>query len=185
MKEMSLICFFRKIIELSTKPFEYLLLWNRLKPAHVLLCLNKLNYVNNSDGDLFIEIESQRYFILLSGRWFYSKSLKGPWTFIAADQLPESFAEIPSGSEEGSVRTWVAGTEEANEAVLEASIPQTAAIRRDATISVFYDGKPRFKKIKGTSLKYAENTASQVIQDGKKFYCAEQGAWYETVARRG
>jgi hypothetical protein len=147
-------------------------------PQYKPLPGNKLNYVNNSDGDLFIEIESQSYFILISGRWFSSKSLKGPWEFIAADQLPESFAEIPSGIDEGSVRTWVAGTEEANEAILEASIPQTAAIRRDASISVFYDGKPQFKKIKKTSLKYAENTASQVIQGGKKFYCAEQGAWY-------
>ena len=40
MKEMILIFLIRTFIELSTKPFENLLLWNRLKTAYVLLYLN-------------------------------------------------------------------------------------------------------------------------------------------------
>lgn len=163
-------------ILVATEPTELINI--KGAPQYKPLPGNKLNYVKNADSDLFMEIESQHYFLLLSGRWFAAPSLKGPWQFIAGDQLPESFAEIPAGIDEGDVRTWVAGTEEANEAILEASIPQTAAIRRDATIDVLYDGTPQFKKIKDTSLKYAENTASQVIQADKKYYCAEQGAWY-------
>ena len=41
MKETSVISFIRKLIELSTKPFENLLLWHHVKTAHVLLYLNK------------------------------------------------------------------------------------------------------------------------------------------------
>lgn len=154
-------------------------------PQHKALPGNKLNYISNADADLFMEISSQRYFVLLSGRWFVAKSLDGPWKFVAADHLPESFAEIPAGMDEGDVRTWVAGTEEAKDAVLEAYIPQTAAIRRDATITVEYDGSPQFEKIETTGMKYAVNTASQVIQADQKFYCADQGAWYVANAAEG
>ena len=48
MKEISLICLcLRKNIELSTKPFEDLLLWNRLKPNMTLLSqwMNHINWM--------------------------------------------------------------------------------------------------------------------------------------------
>ena len=179
-------------IMVATKPTELINIDGQ--PQFKALPGNKLTVVENADVDLFMELATQRYFVLLSGRWFTfkalegsfaSKSVKGYWEFIAADALPEAFTEIPAGMDEGEVRTWVAGTEEAKEAVLEASIPQTAAIRRDATISVEYDGTPKFERIKDTSLKYAVNTASQVIQADKKYYCAEQGAWYVANAAEG
>ncbi len=47
--------------------------------------------------------------------------------------LPESFQAIPEDSAVGHLRVWVSGTDKVNEAVLDASIPQTAAIPRDAT----------------------------------------------------
>jgi len=146
---------------------------------------NELMLVSNSDAPLFVEIKSQYYFVLLSGRWFSSKSLKDSWAFVPANQLPTSFAKIPLDSDAAEVRTWVAGTKESEEAVLEASIPQTAAIRRDATITVKYDGQPQFKKISGTTLKYAINTDSQVIGLGDRFFCAKQGAWYVASSATG
>ena len=53
MKEASLIVFrknVRKMIELPTKPFQNLLLWNRLKTAYGLLYLHEMNYMNNHWG---------------------------------------------------------------------------------------------------------------------------------------
>ncbi len=140
---------------------------------------NDLLYVTNSESDIILEVATQKYFVLLSGRWFVSKSLDGPWAFAPSDDLPAAFAEIPADSEMGHLRVWVAGTEEANEAVAEASIPQTATIKRDATVQVTYDGNPRFEKIEGTELDYAVNTSSQVLRYGKKYYCVDEGAWYE------
>jgi len=52
-------------------------------------------------------------------------------------------------------------TPEAHEAVLDASIPQTAAIRRDAgaNLSVAYDGTPQFKDVpESAGVAYAVNT---------------------------
>ena len=93
------------------------------------------------------ELSTGNMYVLLSGRWFRAKSERGPWTFVQADELPQSFSEIPPASDIGGVRSSVAGTDEADEAVMEAAIPQTAAIKRDeATLSVEYDGAPEFKK---------------------------------------
>jgi hypothetical protein len=138
-----------------------------------------LLYVTNTESDVVLEVETQRYFVLLSGRWFAGRSLDGPWSFVASDDLPASFRSIPVEAEMGHLRVAVAGTEEAEEAVLESAIPQTATIKRDATIQVTYDGDPRFEDIEETKLQYAVNTSYQVIRSGEKYYCAYEGVWYE------
>ena len=120
-------------IMVATEPTELIVIDGL--PQHKVIADNKLTSISNADTELFMDLETQRYFVLLSGRWFASRSYTGPWEFVAADDLPESFSKISASSEESGVRTFVAGTEEAKEAVLEASIPQTASIRRDATIT--------------------------------------------------
>ncbi|MEE8148423.1 MAG: hypothetical protein V3T24_12515, partial [Longimicrobiales bacterium] len=116
---------------------------------------------------------------LLGGRWFAARSLEGPWKYVASDELPPSFGDIPSDSDELThLRTWVDGTEEAREAVLDAHVPQTAAVKRDATIEVTYDGKPKFEDVDETKLQYAVNTPDQVLKYGKKYYCAKEAVWY-------
>lgn len=144
-----------------------------------------LLYVSNTESDVLMEIATQRHFVLLSGRWFAGQGLQGPWSFIAADELPAGFATIPIDSDVGHVRVWVAGTEEAEEAVLDASIPQTAAVPRTATTEVAYDGSPRFETIEGTSLQWATNTAEQVIKDGNRYYCVKDGVWYAAGSASG
>jgi hypothetical protein len=139
----------------------------------------------NTEDDVLVEIDSQLTYVLLSGRWFASESLDGPWELVRPDELPASFAEIDPDSDQGYLLTWVAGTEMAQEAVMDASIPQTAAIKRNATITVTYDGHPRFEAIEGTSLRYAVNTEFQVIQAGQEYYCAHEGAWYVASSPNG
>ena len=74
-----------------------------------------------------------------------------------------SFAEIPLESDMGHLLVSVSGTPQAEEAVMENQIPQTAAIKRDATIEVEYDGEPVFEPIEGTEMTYAVNTSAAVI----------------------
>ena len=72
-----------------------------------------------------------------------------------------------------------------SEAMLDAAIPQTAAIKRDATIEVTFDGEPKFEPIEETTLHYAVNTESQVIRAGDQYFCAEQGVWYVAKDPKG
>ena len=84
------------------------------------------------------------------------------------------------------MRNSVAGTDEAQQAVLDAQIPQTAAIvRNEATLTVQYDGEPKFVKIDGTEVDYAINTDAQVLKIADKFYAVDNGVWFVSSNAKG
>ncbi len=148
----------------------------------------ELEYVTNSSANIFRDNRSLDYYILLAGRWFRSKSLEsGPWVFVDGKNLPENFAAIPENNPKAGVLASVAGTGAAKEALIANAIPQTAAITRtQAQLLVKYDGDPQFKKIEGTDLQYAVNTATPVIQvDGKNYYAVENAVWFVGAAPVG
>ena len=145
-----------------------------------------LLFMNNSEDEIFMDINSQKYYVLLSGRWYVASAMKGPWAYIASDKLPEDFQKIPEGSEKDNVLSSVAGTEAAKEAVMDAQIPQTAKVdRKTATCTVKYDGEPKFEKIEGTSMELAMNTSSTVIKSNSKYYCVENAVWFESASAKG
>ncbi|MBN1414910.1 MAG: hypothetical protein JW973_07405 [Bacteroidales bacterium] len=140
-----------------------------------------LLYLKNTQSDVFMDINSQSYYILLSGRWYISKLMKGPWEYVPADMLPQEFSTIPEGSEKDRILASVAGTYAAKEAVLDATIPQTATVRRnEATAEVTYDGNPKFINIPGTRVAYAENSPNTVLLINSRYYVCENGVWFES-----
>ena len=145
-----------------------------------------LLYMNNSEDEIFMDINEQKYYVLLSGRWYLAAAMKGPWTYLSSDKLPSDFQKIPEGSAKDHVLSSVAGTEAAKEAVMDAQIPQTAKVdRKTATCTVKYDGEPKFEKIEGTNLLLAMNTSSTVLKSGTKYFCVENGVWFESAAAKG
>jgi hypothetical protein len=146
-----------------------------------------LLYVKNTSDNIFRTIDTQEYYILISGRWFYAKSMKGPWSYKRSDELPDDFSRIPEGSDKDNVLASVAGTNAAKDAILDSQIPQTAVVSRDsATTSVKYDGDPKFERIDGTSLYYAKNTSSTVLMtEQKTYYVCDNGVWFTGVSPNG
>lgn len=145
-----------------------------------------LLYVENSPNDIFMDINSQQYFILLSGRWYAAKKLNGTWNYIKASELPDDFARIPAGSPKDNVLASVSGTPAAREAMLDAQVPQTAKVDRNtATASVTYDGPPEFEAIAGTRMSYARNTNSTVILYKRNYYLVDNGIWFQSGSPYG
>ena len=143
-------------------------------------------YVQNTNSSVLMNIETQTHYILISGRWYASGKLTGPWKYVPGDDLPKNLADIPEKSEIGEVLYAVPGTNAANEAVLDAQIPQTAAIDRSKTeLKVEYDGKPKFEKISGTSMTYAVNTATPVINAEKAYYACDNAVWFTAKKPEG
>jgi hypothetical protein len=165
-------------IIVATEPTELIVSDGEPKFSSVPATL--LLYMNNTPSEVFMEVKTQQYFVLLAGRWFRSNSLEqGPWTYTPADKLPMDFKKIPPGSAKGHILAFVAGTKQAEEAVLDAYIPQTAVIKRsEATLNVTYDGDPRFEPIQGTKMEYALNTETQVIKIQGKYYACDKGVWF-------
>ncbi len=145
-----------------------------------------LLYVSNSADDIFMDVSSQNYYVLISGRWFRSKTLSGNWEYTGSDQLPADFAAIPEGSPKDHVLASIAGTDAANDALEEAAVPQTARVdRKSAQAEVVYDGDPRFEDIEGTDLGYAVNTPASVIRWRGRYYSVDNGVWFEAQRATG
>ena len=170
-------------IIVSTEPAELIVTDG---PAAFVPLVDDLLVLHNSDDDLFMHVSSQKYYIVLAGRWYQSGSLDGPWAYQPAEDLPAAFANIPKDSDQADSRVYVAGTEEARDAVLDAQVPQTAAVARgEVDIDVEYDGNPEFEPVDGADLVYASNTGSTVIQSGGLYYLVEDGVWYVSSTPNG
>ncbi len=173
-------------IHVATTPTELIVF--RGKPDYVPIPDTDLLFANNTTGDVFMNTETSQVFVLATGRWFTSSSLDGPWTYVPGTSLPPEFAAIPDDSPKENVKAAVPGTEQASEAVIANSIPQTAKVKLDSIKSEppTYDGEPKVEPITGTNLSYVVNTATPVIHvpDGA-WYCVEKGVWFTAPAPEG
>ena len=172
-------------IIVSTEPSE--LIVTEGEPQYTPIENTDLLYVSNSENNIFMSAADSMYYVLISGRWFSSRSLEtGPWAYVPSTGLPADFARIPEGSVKGFVLVSVAGTQPAREAVMDTYIPQTAAIdRRKATVEILYDGEPRFEKIPNIDVEYAVNTQDAVFKAKGKYYACVQAVWYESDSPHG
>jgi hypothetical protein len=172
-----------KII-VATEPTELIVIEGR--PEMVPITGTNLLYLGNTDSDVLFDIQEQRYFVLLSGRWYVSPSTDGPWQYVPGEDVPEDFAKIPEEHELGTVLFAVPGTDVAEEAALDAQLPQTAIVdRSEAKLVVEYDGEPVLEKIEGTEMSYVVNTATPVIRAQGRYYACDQAVWFEGITPKG
>ena len=173
-------------VYVSTVPAE--LVQTQGRPDYEPIDGTDLLHVRNSSTNILLDTTDQRYYLLLSGRWFRSSSLgEGSWEYVAHDKLPATFAKIPEAHPRGAVLASVPGTPQAQEALIDNSIPQTAEVSRTATTyRATYDGTPKFQPIEGTTLQHAVNTPDPVIQvDAKTYYALKDGVWFVAAAPTG
>ncbi len=167
----------------SFEPAE--LIYIKGRPVEDRIPGTDLIWISNTDSNLIRHASSREYYYLVSGRWFRAKTLQGPWVPANAE-LPKDFAAIPKSHPAAVVRVSVKGTDEADEAVMLANIPQKAEVRRsDTTVVITYDGDPKFVKIDGTSVYYATNTAFDVFRVGSKYYVCFNGVWFVAKSPTG
>ena len=141
----------------------------------------QLLWASNTTSDVLIDTSNSNYYVLLAGRWFTSRALTGPWTFVASNALPPDFSKIPSQSLAGAVLPTVAGTPQAQEAMIENTIPQTATVplKGGPTFTPNFSGPPQFQPIPGTQLTYVVNSSEPVIQvSPTQYYAVVAGVWF-------
>jgi hypothetical protein len=167
------------VVYVTTGPAE--LVQTDGPPQYLPIQGTNLLYVTNTPNRLFLDLTTQRHYLLLSGRWYRTASLsQGSWEYVPGTNLPSDFAMIPSEHPTESVRASVPGTPQAQEAVIANSVPQVAAVKRTAaTLEITYDGSPQFQPIEGTPLQYALNSPLPVIQvQPDSFYALDNGVWF-------
>ncbi|MHC4956603.1 MAG: hypothetical protein ACYTGZ_22420, partial [Planctomycetota bacterium] len=137
-----------------------------------------LSWVTNTDSDLFFHTSEKRWYFLVAGRWFRAPELTGRWEYV--DKPPADFAKIPDIHERGDVLASVPGTDAAEEAVVQASIPRKANVKRQGTtVEVVYDGEPQWEDIEGAEgVAFAINTPNDVFRVEGRYYCVYNGVWF-------
>ncbi|WP_225934293.1 MULTISPECIES: carbohydrate-binding family V/XII [unclassified Cupriavidus] len=170
---------------MATRPAELILTSG--EPQMTPVAGTGLLTMSNADHAVFIDPTGNQTYVLISGRWFRAAMLNGPWEYVPGAQLPADFAKISPQDPKANVLVSVPGTPQAREAEIAATIPQTASVSRTkAATAVVYDGTPKFESITGTSLRYAANTGTPVIEvDSSHYYAVVNGVWFTAGAPGG
>ena len=158
------------------------------QPDFVPIVGTQLLWASNTTNDVLIDTTNNNYYVLLAGRWFRSAALTGPWTFVASNALPPGFGQIPKSSLAAAVLPSVAGTPEAQEAVIANTIPQTATVplKNGPTFTPSFDGPPQYSQIPNTSLTYVTNSSVPVIQvSPTSYYAVTSGVWFTATQLTG
>ncbi len=174
------------VIFVSEVPAELIILNG--EPDYKPIPQTSITWVSNTESDLIFNPADSYYYYLVSGRWFKTQSLEnGPWSFTTPT-LPEDFKKIPADHEIGNLRASIPGTREADEAVIQATIPQTARINKKTAKAPevsYAGGKAEFKPIESTTLNRAVNTDQDVIQVKDEFYLCYEGVWFVSKSSTG
>jgi hypothetical protein len=167
----------------ALEPSELIVIEGR--PVFSPISGTRLAVVTNTTSDLFRHEAEGNFYFLASGRWFRAPTLNGPWSGATAD-LPEDFAKIPEDNPKAEVRASVPGTPEADDAVLLAGVPRKATVnRKEVTISVTYDGSPKFEALEKTQVSYAVNSPYTVLEVQGRYYCCHEAVWFESGSPTG
>ena len=142
-----------------------------------------LEYITDTESDLFRY--DQKFYYLVSGRWFSAIVLRGPWEHVK--EMPDVFKTIPSNHEKGHILAAVPNTDEARLAVLEASLPRKATVSRDAgeKVNVLFQGDPIFEPIPGTEVQRATNSYNDILIVGELYYLCDNAVWYVATSTDG
>ena len=161
----------------SLQPAELILLTG--PPAYRPVPGTGLQWVSNTESDVFRMGTTGAVYYLVAGRWFTASNFTGPWTF-ATPTLPADFKKIPLEHERSRVLAAVPGTDQAIEAVLLAEIPHTARVNKKELKApdVAFEGDPQFTPIEKTTVARAVNTDKDVFKIGDVYYMCYQGVWF-------
>jgi hypothetical protein len=172
-------------VHVATTPTELITFTG--PPEYVAIPGTDLLYAENTSGNVFKLLTDQQNYVLISGRWYRASSLDGPWQFVPGNKLPPAFANIPDNSPKENVKASVPGTQQAEEALIANSIPQSAAVARSTPMPApQIDGAMQLAPIEGTPLHYVANSSTPIIEvDPQSWYACQDGIWYASTTADG
>jgi hypothetical protein len=175
-------------VYVSQTPAEMLVFQGQ--PSFTPIAGTSLQWASNTTADVILDTGSGNYYILVAARWYRAPALTGagPWTYVASNTLPADFSGIPVNSPAGVVLASVAGTPQAQEALIANSIPQTATIQlvNGPKFTPVFDGAPQFQPIQSTTLQYVVNSPTPIIRvDANTYYALTAGVWFSAPSVTG
>lgn len=130
-----------------------------------------LEFVVNTNWDLFYEKSKKDYYLLIEKNWLTSKELNGPWKVTKS--LPKDMSKLPADQHFDDVKKAVPPPASPG------SAPKIFYSSTPAELIVF-KGAPVYGTIPGTQLLYVTNTDNDVFIDNvtKDYYVLFSGRWF-------
>lgn len=154
-------------------------------PAWSPIAQSGLSYVTNTSGNVFRLDASGACYVLVSGRWFTSQGLGGPWSYVPAAGLPNAFMSIPTDSPKENVLASIPGTPQAQEAAIANRIPQMARVPLTETLPppTLIGSLPSWKPIPHTlgpgSVEVLANCTTPIFRTAPyTLWAVDKGVWF-------
>ena len=177
-------------IVVSTAPAEILV--TEGAPTWTAITTTGLSYISNTSANIFRLDATNACYVLVSGRWFTSSGLSGPWTYVEPNQLPTAFMLIPHDSPKENVLSSIPGTAQAQEAAIANTVPQMARVPVTETLPTpaLIGTKAEWTKIKGTSgsgsVEVLSNCSTPVFRTASNtLWAVEKGVWFTATSMAG
>jgi hypothetical protein len=157
-------------IVVSDHPVELMLIDG--PPAKVRIPGTQLEFVVNTDRDVFHDLDNEEWYLLQGGHWLKNTMLAGG-DWISTERLPEDFLTLEFSSEWPRVA-----------AALPPRKPTTAPLRLvisyEPTELVLIDGAIKLETIPGTDLQFVANTSDELFLYESRYYLLLAGRWFST-----
>ena len=173
-------------ILVSTTPSEVIV--TEGAPKWEALGTSGVEYVTNTGGNIFRLTSNSAIYVLISGRWFTSATLAGPWVYVAPASIPDEFHAIPQDSAKENILASVPGTAQAQEASIANAIPQMARVPKTQKFAAptIVGGKPVMSKISGTTLQVVKNCTTPIFMvTATEWYALKDGVWFAATGVAG
>jgi len=130
-----------------------------------------LEFLVNTNWDVFYEKASKAYFLLTPRGWVTASALNGPWS--PTQKLPADMGKLPAGENFDDVKRMVPARAPSGAVpeVFYSNVPAELLLLR---------GSPVYSTIPGTRLLYVTNTDGDVFVDNasRQFYVLLSGRWF-------
>jgi hypothetical protein len=130
----------------------------------------ELQYVVNTDWDLFFHQKAYNHFLRVGKAWYEAYSVQGPWIPLRGE-LPKDFGTIPEAHPRAHVRAFAGKAQKGG-------APLDIVVATEPTELVVFDGEPKLVPIPDTAFSYAQNTDSDVFFAKDGVVLLASGRWF-------
>jgi hypothetical protein len=147
------------------------------EPVRAKVKGTKLEYVVNTNWNVFYYQPDEQWYVLNDGTWQLNNYLSdGGWT--TTDKLPEDFEKLALNDQWAEVK-------EALPASKPSKPPEPFVISLQATEVILLDGAPRLRAIDETGISYVSNTESDLFSFTGNWYFLVSGRWFKNDDLKG
>jgi hypothetical protein len=144
-----------------------------------------LEFVVNTNWDIFYDKDKSRYFLLNGKQWLTSEKLDGPWT--SATKLPKDMAKLPEDSNWADVKPAIPADIKKDIPPIPPELMPKVFYSSSPAEIISFNGEPRYEKIPGTELVFATNTESDLFVHTvtRQYYYLVAGRWFRSASLNG